>query len=81
MSVNARRLLDEALPLSVEARADLAREFIASLDGPADADAEEAWALEISARADDVQSGRTGTVTWPEAEARFFKRLQLVQPH
>jgi putative addiction module component (TIGR02574 family) len=80
MNGNARHLLDEALQLSVEARAELARELIASLDGPADADVDEAWAKEVATRADDVRAGRVSTVPWSEAEARILNRLRLVRP-
>lgn len=51
MSEEARHLLDEALRLSLTERAELAAELLASMDGPPDADAEQAWAAEIERRA------------------------------
>ena len=60
----AKKLLNEALGLPTEERAELAAELIASLDGPADADVEAAWAAEIERRAAKVLSA-TGTATIP----------------
>ena len=47
MTKAAEAVLAEALRLDVKARAEVAAELLASLDGPADANAEEAWAVEI----------------------------------
>ena len=69
-----------ALALSVEERADLARELIASLDGAIDADAEQAWTDEIERRIADRRAGRTKGVPWPEMEARILARLERVRP-
>jgi hypothetical protein len=46
MTKAAEALLADALRLSPEVRAELAAELLASLDGPADPDAEAAWAAE-----------------------------------
>jgi hypothetical protein len=43
-------VLADALRLDTDARAELAAELLASLDGPADADAEAAWDAEIERR-------------------------------
>lgn len=51
MSQHARHLLDEALRLPLADRAELAAELLASVDGAADADAEQAWTAEIERRA------------------------------
>ncbi|MFQ5768856.1 MAG: addiction module protein [Acidobacteriota bacterium] len=47
----------EALRLDTEARAAIAEEILASLDGPADPDAEMAWAEEIRRRVQAIESG------------------------
>ena len=49
MSGRAQKLLGEALDLTDEERAEVALELVASLDGPKDADAEDAWVAEIRA--------------------------------
>jgi hypothetical protein len=58
MSNRADSLLTEALALPAEARAEIAYELVASLDGAPDADANEAWIAEIERRADEVRNGR-----------------------
>ena len=48
MSKAPEALLADALRLDVKARAGLAAELLASLDGPADPDAEQAWATAVT---------------------------------
>ena len=50
MTKDAQAVLADALRLDTGARADVAAELLASLDGPADPDAEAAWAAEIARR-------------------------------
>lgn len=57
MTAKARAILTEALELGAEERTDIAVELLASLDGEADADAEQAWAEEIAARAERARNG------------------------
>jgi putative addiction module component (TIGR02574 family) len=66
--------------LPLEERADLARELIASLDGPSDPDAEASWAAELQRRLDDLRTGRVSAVAWPDAEQRILERLRRVRP-
>ena len=49
MTKPAETVLADALRLGLDARAEVAAELLASLDGPADPDAEAAWAIEIEA--------------------------------
>lgn len=77
--MSSKELLAAALALPLAERADLARELIASLDGPPDADADQAWAEEIERRVADWRAGRTKGVAWPEAEARILERLKRVR--
>jgi len=44
MTKTTEAVLADALRLDMDARAELAAELLASLDGPADPDAEAAWA-------------------------------------
>ena len=65
----SNKLLDavrqEALALSLGDRAELARDLIASLDGPPDADAKSEWDKEICRRINKLRSGQA-TVLEPE---------------
>jgi putative addiction module component (TIGR02574 family) len=67
------RVLQEALALSADERAELAAALIASLDGPADPDAEAAWAAEIERRGAEIDAG-TPTIPWEQARAEIAKR-------
>jgi putative addiction module component (TIGR02574 family) len=79
-SMSNEELLQAALALSLDERAKLARELIASLDDPPDADAQEAWALEIARRTREIQDGSVDGVSWTEAEKRVTERLRRVGP-
>ena len=47
----------EALALSELERAELARDLVASLDGPAEPDVARAWDIEICRRINEIESG------------------------
>ena len=64
MGSEARKILENAMALSPDERAELARELIASLDGEADPGAEAAWTAEITRRAERVLSGESRGVPW-----------------
>jgi putative addiction module component (TIGR02574 family) len=68
----------QALELSREERAKLARELLASLDEPLDddRDVEAAWLAEIERRIAEVDAGRASPVPWPEARERILARLR-----
>jgi putative addiction module component (TIGR02574 family) len=72
-------LLQAALALSLDERAKLARELIASLDDPPDPDAQEAWASEISRRTRELQDHSVKGVLWADAEKRIAERLRRVR--
>ena len=71
MSSDASKLLEEALKLPLEARAALAGSLLDSLDETVDENVEEAWALEIVRRLEEVQSGKVRAVPWAEARRRI----------
>lgn len=52
MAPATKRILKDALELSVEERAEIAAELLASLEGEPDPDVEAAWAREIETRAE-----------------------------
>jgi putative addiction module component (TIGR02574 family) len=64
MTQQASELLQKALSLSEEERAELAGSLIESLDGTVDEAAEAAWNQEIARRIEDLDSGRAKTVPW-----------------
>jgi len=57
MTKPIQAVLADALRLDTDARAELAAELLASLDRPADADAESAWDSEIERRINQIQAG------------------------
>lgn len=66
MNTDAKRILVEALGLPENDRADLATELLESLDSVRDEDAEAAWASEIAARVQSLDSQIVKTIPWPE---------------
>jgi putative addiction module component (TIGR02574 family) len=68
-------LLQRALSLSEEERADLACSLIESLDSAVDEGAETAWNEEISRRVDELDSRKASTVPWDEVRRRISSRL------
>jgi putative addiction module component (TIGR02574 family) len=75
MTKAAEAILADALKLNVDARAELAAELLASLDGPADSDAEEAWAAEIARRVAAIESGTVKLEPWDEVKRRIERDL------
>jgi len=60
-------LLDAALRLPEDARADLATRLLESLEPAEEGDVEAAWAEEIKRRVDDLESGRETAIPLEEA--------------
>ena len=75
MSGRAQKVLGEALDLTDEERAEVARELVASLDGPKDANAEEAWIAEIERRARQAVANPDGGEDWSAARAEIESKL------
>jgi putative addiction module component (TIGR02574 family) len=70
MTRDAQELLQKALTLPDNERADLAGTLIASLDTEVDPDADAAWQQEISRRSDEVKSGKSKTVSWDAVQKK-----------
>ena len=68
MTQLAQRILDEALGLSPDERAQIIGELMTSLDGPAEDGVEEAWHREIRHRLAAIDSGETTPIPWEQAE-------------
>jgi len=71
MTKAARTVLAEALRLEPDARAELAAEILASLDGPLDADAEAAWDVEIERRIEAIEAGSIALEPWDAVKRRI----------
>jgi len=57
MAVAVERLAQEALALSDQERAELARKLLVSLEGPPDEGVDAAWDMEIKERVDRIREG------------------------
>jgi putative addiction module component (TIGR02574 family) len=78
MTQRAKAILDEALALPVEDRANVAAELLASLDEWPTEDAtavQAAWATEIERRARRVLAGESAGETWDSVRERTARRL------
>ena len=64
-------VLADALRLDDDARAELAAELLASLDGPADPDAGPAWEQEIQRRIAAIEAGQITLEPWDEVRRRI----------
>jgi putative addiction module component (TIGR02574 family) len=74
MSPKARKVIEEALALPVEARAALAARLIESLDEAIDPGAEAAWDAEISRRVHELDDGSVRPVPWGEIRRTVLGR-------
>ena len=64
-------VIAEALRLTEAERLEVAEAVYESLEGPAEADAAEAWASEIARRVNDIDAGRVTLIPWPEARRQI----------
>jgi putative addiction module component (TIGR02574 family) len=71
MTERSIALLQQALSLTEEERADLAGSLLNSLDAAPDPDAEASWQHEIAQRASSLDSGKARTVPWSEVQAQI----------
>lgn len=77
----ARVVLATALRLTVDERAELVAELLASLDGEPDTNVEAAWAAEIERRARRVLRDGPSGPTWDEVRAELRRRLAEHRDH
>jgi putative addiction module component (TIGR02574 family) len=63
-------LLQKALTLPPEARAELASSLLDSLDQTVDEDVDAAWRQEIVRRMDEIRSGKVKTIPWREVQRK-----------
>jgi putative addiction module component (TIGR02574 family) len=75
MTKAAETVLADALRLDLDARAEVAAELLASLDGPADPDANAAWAIEIERRVAAIEAGNVKLEPWNSVKRRIQKEI------
>lgn len=75
MGTDPEALRDAAMALSEAERAKLARDLIASLDGPADDDVAEAWDIELCRRINEVEAGKAQLLDVEDVLARIRARI------
>lgn len=71
MSKAPSEVLADALRLEPDARADVAAELLASLDGPVDPDADTAWDAEIERRIEAIEAGTIRLEPWSDVKRRI----------
>ncbi len=69
------RVRNEAMELTEVERAALAHDLVASLDGPADANAAPWWNAEVSRRLDEIDAGTATLIDREEFSRRIRRRL------
>lgn len=74
-AVELETLRNAALTLSEQERATLARDLVASLDGPADDSVAEAWDREICRRIQQIESGEAKLLDPKEVLSRARARI------
>ena len=75
--VTNNHVIDRAREITVELSAGgkLAAELLASLDGPADPDAEVAWEAEIACRVAAIEAGTVKLEPWEDVKRRIEKEI------
>jgi putative addiction module component (TIGR02574 family) len=76
MSTTFEDIKEKAAQLSELERAELALALIESLDGPPDADVEEAWRIEVERRLDQIERGEVQLIPGDEVFERLRHRLR-----
>ena len=75
MSKAADAILVDALRLDVQARAEIASDLLASLDGLPDPGAEQAWAAEIERRVKALEAGTEPLESWNDIKRRIASQV------
>jgi putative addiction module component (TIGR02574 family) len=73
MQRSAAEVLEAALALSEDERAQVAERLVASLDGEMDPDAEAAWGAEIERRLSRIETGQSKSVSMDDSLARLHR--------
>jgi putative addiction module component (TIGR02574 family) len=76
MTQSGLELLQKALTLSDEERAELAASLIDSLEPIVDPGAESEWNREIGQRIENLDAGKAKTVHWEDVQSRIASKLR-----
>jgi putative addiction module component (TIGR02574 family) len=76
MTDRARKLLEDAKALSVDERADLAAELLATLPAHAAEELHPEWLIEIERRARRASADPDGGEPWDAVERRLLARIR-----
>ena len=76
----AEALLQEALSLPDDERAEIAGALLESLEPAPEEDVETAWRQEVAARVAALEAGEMTTTPWEEIRDRFLARLSERHP-
>jgi putative addiction module component (TIGR02574 family) len=71
MTDKSKVVLEEALKLTANERAEVAERLIASLDEVPDADVEQAWQEEVQRRLQQIDRGEVKTIPWEEVQRQL----------
>ena len=71
MTEKSQVVLEEALKLTANERAEVAEQLIASLDEAPDTNVEQAWQEEIQKRLQQIERGEVKTIPWEEVQRRL----------
>ena len=71
MTQKSQILLEAALKLTANERAEVAEQLIASLDEVPDTDVEQAWQEEVQRRLGQIERGEVKTIPWEEVQKRL----------
>lgn len=76
MTTKAQEILNQALQLGPDERAELASQLLSSLeDEESYADLHPSWSAEIKRRLDELESGAVKAIPWEEARAIIRDRV------
>ena len=75
MRQQAQIVLQEALTLAEQERAEIAGALLESLEPEPEVDVETAWRQEVASRVAALEAGEVETTPWEEIRGRFMARL------
>jgi putative addiction module component (TIGR02574 family) len=71
MTQKSQVVLEEALKLSPNERAEVVEQLIASLEEAPDTNVEQAWQEEVQRRLQQIERGEVKTIPWEEVQRRL----------
>ena len=80
MTAEAERLLEAALKLPDDERAQLAVILVDSIgEGASEAEIETEWIAEAKRRLEDVRSGKSATIAWEDVDRKLRAMLDAAR--